>query len=92
MIISFIVTLCIFKAPRLIVQQSYKETFDTKAIVKGLLAQANTSEISLEEQSLIDEQAVQLGVQPTTSRIDNQQKAESCIAAGNNWSDTELMD
>ena len=94
--ISFLCTLVVFKIPRSIVQESYNETFDTTTIIKSLLAQANT-EISIEEQSIIDEviinsQAVELGVQPTSSRLNDQQSADACLTAGNIRSKQELME
>ncbi|GHW02800.1 hypothetical protein AGMMS50249_5860 [candidate division SR1 bacterium] len=94
--ISFLITLILFKTPRQIVNQSYSDTISPKSLIKGLLAQAepNTQSTdattSLLEQSSIDQTA--LAVQPSSSRIDSQLSADECIQQGNIRTPEELAE
>lgn len=86
--LSFILTFTCFKLPREIVEESYKEDFSTKAVIKGLLAQADTGAISLEEQSRID-QTAEARLLSSSSR---EKTAPSCIQQGNLRSPSELQE
>jgi hypothetical protein len=80
--ISFLVPLLIFKAPWLARQQFATESVSASNLVKGLFAQA-TGEVSLEEQNLIDENALNIEAPvPDKERSIQQQDAATCSTLG----------
>lgn len=93
LMITFLITLILFKTPRQLIQQLYTDTVSPSSLAKWLLVQVEPSTTNADitlpnlwEQSLIDSQAVQL----YTSQLDNQQSADACLAQWNIYSKDEL--